>query len=152
MQQHIDFPMGISVIKFQSKHIFHKFFTFLVVTCLDYHFHGHLSSPVIVKCNDNTVSHFSYAPHIKCKITRNKNIQFLFWDYKYKAHLYLYQPLKFYFDQMRNKWANGSWRALPSKHQLTLHYFKWNLDLIAHFSGSNFYNARDKSRFILGNI
>ena len=55
MQQHIDFPMKISVLKFQtwlvdgkpafldcfskrSKHTLDKSFTFLDVTCLDYHF------------------------------------------------------------------------------------------------------------------
>ena len=55
MQQHIDFPIEISVLKFQayqidekplfkncfskrSKHTCDMSFTFLVVTCLDYHF------------------------------------------------------------------------------------------------------------------
>ena len=37
-----------------------------------------------------TVSHFSYAPLIKCKITRKRNVIFLFWDYQRKAHLYLH--------------------------------------------------------------
>ena len=55
MQQHIDFPMKISVLKLQacqfdekpafydclskrSKHTCDKSFTLLVLTCLDYHF------------------------------------------------------------------------------------------------------------------
>ena len=100
----------------------------------------------------NTVSHFSYAPLIKCKITQKRNVIFLFWDYQRKAHLYLHKPLKFHCDRITNKWENGSFSALPSKHHFTLHYLEWNIDHIALLSGSNFCNARDKSRFILGNI
>ena len=37
-----------------------------------------------------TVSHFSYAPLVQCKITRKGNMLFLFWDYRRKAHLYLH--------------------------------------------------------------
>ena len=100
----------------------------------------------------HTVSHFSYTPLIKCKITCKRKVIFLFWDYQRKAHLYLHQLLKFNWYQIRNEWENGSRRALPSKHHFTLHYFEWNSDLIALFSGSNFCYAGDKSRFILGNI
>ena len=99
-----------------------------------------------------TVSHFSYAPLIKCKITQKTNMIFLFWDYQRKAHLYLHYPLQFHCDQIRNEWEKGSWRALPSKHHFTLHYFERNLVHIALFSGSYFCHARDKSQFNLGNI
>ena len=51
----------------------------------------------------STVSHFSYAPFIKYKTTRKRNIIFSFCDYQRKAYLYLHQPLKFYCDQIRNK-------------------------------------------------
>ena len=100
----------------------------------------------------NTVSHFSYASLIKCKITQKRNVIFLFWDYQRKAHLYLHYQLQLHWDQIRNEWENGSWRALPSKHHFTLHYFKWNSDHMALFSGLNFCYARDKSQFILGKI
>ena len=105
-----------------------------------------------VKCRNNTVSHFSYAPLVQCRITRKRNVIFLFWDHQRKAQLYLHQPLKFLCDQIRNEWENISLSALPSKHHFTLHYHKRNSDHIALFSGSNFCYARDKSRFILGNI
>ena len=100
----------------------------------------------------DTVSHFSYAPLIKCKITQKRKMIFLFWDCQRKAHLYLHYPLQFHCDQIRNDWENRSWRALPSKHHFTLHYFEWNSVHTALFSGSYFCFTRDKSRFILGNI
>ena len=100
----------------------------------------------------HTVSHFSYAPLIKCKITQKRNMIYLFWDYKRKAHLYLHYPLQFHCGQIRNEWEIGSWRALPSKHHFTLHYFEWNSVHIVLFSGSYCCYARDKSRFILINI
>ena len=80
-------------------------------------------------------SHCSYAPLIKCKITLKRNRIFLFWDYQRKVHRYLHKSLKFHCDQIRNKWENGSWRAQPSKHHFTLHYFEWNSDHIALFQG-----------------
>ena len=108
--------------------------------------------PSHVKGLTYTVSHFSCAPLIKCKITQKRNMIFLFWDYQSKAHLYLHYPLQFHCDQIRNEWENGSWRALPSKHHFTLHYFEWNSVHIPLFSGSDFCYARDRSLFILGNI
>ena len=89
-----------------------------------------------LKCHKlYTVSHLCYAPLIKCKISWKRNMLFLIWDYQRNAHLYLHYPLKFYCDQMRNKWENRSWRALPSKRHFTLHYFEWNSDHIALFHG-----------------
>ena len=37
-------------------------------------------------CTSHTVSHFSYTPRIKCKITWKRNMVFLFLDYQRKAH------------------------------------------------------------------
>ena len=106
----------------------------------------------IINLHESTVSHFSYAPLVQCKITRKRNMIFLFWDYQRKAHLYLHQSLKCHCNQIKNEWENGSESALPSKHHFTLHDLEWNSDHIALFSGSNFCYARDKSRFILGHI
>ena len=43
----------------------------------------------------STMSHFSYAPLIKCKITQKSNMIFLFRDYQRKAHLYLHYHCDF---------------------------------------------------------
>ena len=41
-------------------------------------------------CEEHTMSHFSYTPLIKCKISRKRNMIVLFLNYqRRKAHLYL---------------------------------------------------------------
>ena len=94
----------------------------------DHHLQGKIQKG---RREGSTVSHFNYAPLKQCKISQKRNMIFLFWDYQRIAHLYLHYPLQFHCDQTRNEWENGSWRALPSKHHFTLHYFEWNSVRIA---------------------
>ena len=133
-------------IAFAYAYIEHSWADQLLPQLLIEHFD---SLPSLCKHFEHTVSHFSYAPLIKCTITRKRNIIVLFWEYGHQAHLWSHQHLKFHCDQIRNECKNGSWRALHSKHHFTLHYFEWNSVHNALFSGSHICYASDDSRFIL---
>ena len=97
----------------------------------------------------NTVSHFSYAPLIKCTITRKRNIIFLFWEYRIYICIILWNFIVIRSEMNAKMDPEGHY---PQNTIFHIVLFRMKLRSHCTFLGSNFCYARDKSWFILGNI
>ena len=94
-----------------------------------------------------TVSHFKYAPLITFKITQ-KNICYIYSETISIKRIYIcISPI----NSIVIRWVTREKMDREGHYpQNTFHIalLEWNSDHIALFSGSNFCNARDKSRFL----